>query len=188
MTDTGDVLDARQASKYLKIREQTIRRLARDNEIPAFKVGGVWRFKRSTLDRWAEEQQGYRKHKNVLVIDDEEDVRTVVRESLEAADFKVSSASGGAEALKVMTQALPDLVILDLKMRQMDGPSVLKEIRAKWGNVSVVVLTGYPESDLMTRALVYSPLTLLSKPFTPDQLVETVKSILGGEGRSNAAR
>ena len=112
----------------------------------------------------------------------------MVRESLEAADFKVSSASGGAEALKVMTQALPDLVILDLKMRQMDGPSVLKEIRAKWGSVSVVVLTGYPESDLMTRALVYSPLTLLSKPFTPDQLVETVKSILGGEGRSNAAR
>ena len=42
MVDIDDVLDARQASHYLKIKEQTIRRLARNSEIPAFKVGGVW--------------------------------------------------------------------------------------------------------------------------------------------------
>jgi len=183
MADIDDVLDARQAARYLKIKEQTIRRLARNSELPSFKVGGVWRFKKSFLDRWAEDQQGYRRRRRVLVVDDDQDVRDVVTEALEAAGFKAAAAAGGPEALRLITMDMPDLVILDLKMAKMDGPTLLKQIRAKWGNIPVVVLTGFPESDLMNRALQFSPLTLLSKPFTPAQIVETVRMTLGVEER-----
>ena len=183
MADISDVLDARQASQYLRIKEQTIRRLARNSELPAFKVGGVWRFKKSFLDRWAEDQQMYRRRRKVLVVDDEQDVLDVVREALEGAGFRATTAAGGPEALRLITVETPDLVILDLKMAKMDGPTLLKQIRAKWGNIPVVILTGYPESDLMNRALQFSPLTLLAKPFTPAQIVDTVKSALGVEER-----
>jgi CheY-like chemotaxis protein len=130
----------------------------------------------------------YRRRKTVLVIDDEADVREVVSQALTGAGFKVRAAPGGAEALKLMEENVPDLVILDLKMVGMDGPTLLKEIRRGWGNIAVLVLTGYPESELTNRALQYPPTTLLSKPFTPEQVVETARSILGVQGRTSKVR
>ena len=49
MPDDTEVLDAHEAARYLRLNPQTIRRLARNSEIPAFKVGGSWRFKKATL-------------------------------------------------------------------------------------------------------------------------------------------
>ena len=181
MADIADVLDARDAAAYLRINEQTVRRLARDNEIPSFKVGGSWRFKKSSLDAWAgvQEQRSQITVKRILVIDDDPGIRQVVQRSLEREGMTVDTAGGGDEIMPIDGNRRPDLVFLDLKLPGMDGPSLLKEIRNGWGNVPVIVITGFPDGKLMERALNHGPVTLLSKPSTPSQIRDAVQGILG---------
>jgi len=90
----------------------------------------------------------------------------------------VIQAADGLQALAAMQQQKPDLVLLDLKMPVMDGPATLKEIRAQWKRLPVIILTGYPDSDLMSRALESSPVTLLAKPVEPDHIMTAVRDAL----------
>ncbi|MGD2174301.1 MAG: response regulator [Candidatus Brocadiaceae bacterium] len=182
MRGESDIFDARDAAAYLKLNEQTVRRLAREKQIPAFKVGGTWRFKKSVLDSWAEAQQDADRARDILVVDDEEPVRDFVRRVLEREGHSVTTASDGAEALELMQDHNPDCVLLDLRMPGMGGPETLKRIREGWGALPVVILTGYPEIALMHRALQYAPITLLAKPVTRDQIVEAVENLLGERG------
>ncbi len=181
MADNDDVLDARDAAAYLRINEQTVRRLARDDEIPSFKVGGSWRFKKSSLDAWAgmQEQRSRVGAKRILVIDDDPGIRRVVQRSLERNGLTVDTAGGSDEVLPIIEDERPDLIFLDLKLPGLDGPSLLAKIRDGWGNVPVVVITGFPDGELMERALNHGPVTLVSKPATPSQILDTVKGILG---------
>ena len=181
MAAIDDVLDARDAAAYLRINEQTVRRLARDNEIPSFKVGGSWRFKKSSLDSWAgiQEQRSQGPIKRILVIDDDQGIRDVVQRSLESDCVSVDTAGGSDEVMPISADKRPDLVFLDLKLPGMDGPSLLEEIRRGWGNVPVIVITGFPDGKLMERALIYGPVTLLSKPATPSQIRDAVQGVLG---------
>jgi PAS domain S-box-containing protein len=113
----------------------------------------------------------------VLVVDDDSDVRKALRLALEDNGFDVATAAGGSEALQQIDQKTPDVVVLDLMMAGMDGPSTLKEIRKNLGPIPVIVHTGYPDGDLMQRALESSPFTLLAKPCLPKRFVETVRRI-----------
>jgi len=183
MLDENDIVNARRAGELLGLHEETMRRLARENKIPAFKVGGVWRFNKSSLYTWAESQGQRprpRTRKTVLVVDDEEYIRDTVGQAVEAAGFRVMTASGGGEALEMIRHDPPDMVLLDLKMLDMDGATTLKEIRRIHGLLPVIIITGYPESELVDRTLDYCPVTLLAKPLDPEQLVSTVRMTLNG--------
>lgn len=173
-----EVLDVREAAEYLRLNEQTVRRLARDREIPAFKVGGSWRFKRSSLDRWAVSQEQAEPTYKILAVDDDDTIRGLLKRILSGAGYAVEVASGGREALEIASIQTPDLILLDLHMPGMTGPQILEEIRKLYGNVPVVILTGYPESSLMEKALRFSPVTLLAKPSTPEKILESVRSLL----------
>ena len=173
-----DLLDVHQAARYLRLNEYTVRRLARESKIPAFKVGAVWRFMRSALHSWMDSQHGLSDERHILVVDDEEYVRYSLRRALEREGFFVTCASRGEEALEHMQREIPGLVLLDLKMPGMNGPEVLREIRRGWDNIPVVILTGYPESELVRRALQCSPITLVAKDASHEKIVETVKERL----------
>ena len=114
---------------------------------------------------------------HVLVVDDDGEVREALRRVLEDNGFDVATVAGGSEALQRMAQKTPDVVVLDLMMVGLDGPSTLKEIRKNLGPIPVIVHTGYPEGDLMQRALESSPFTLLAKPCPPQRFVEVVRRI-----------
>ena len=91
--------------------------------------------------------------------------------------FQVSTATGGIEALELMRQQARDIVLLDLEMPDLDGAATLKEIPEHWGLLPVIIQTGYPEGELMFRALEFSPFTLLSKPCSIERLVATVRGL-----------
>lgn len=179
MAKNSDILDVTEAALYLKISDQTLRRLARNGEVPAFKVGGGWRFKKDGLAKWVEAQYGASKALHVMVIDDEQSILTLVREILIGEGFTVDTALGGKEALERMELKKPNLVFLDLKMPEMDGPATLEKIRMQYGQIPVIILTAYPESGLMTRAMQFSPVMLLAKPTYPKKIVEAARSALG---------
>jgi signal transduction histidine kinase/CheY-like chemotaxis protein len=112
---------------------------------------------------------------HVLIVDDDYGMRESLRLILEDQHFEVTTAEGGSEALLLMGQKTPDVVVLDLMMAGLDGPGTLKEIRKNWGLIPVIVYTGYPDGDLMRQAMEFSPFTLLTKPCPLKQFVETVR-------------
>jgi len=113
----------------------------------------------------------------VLIVDDDPAIRDFTRRVLEKAGFQVTTATGGIEALELMRQQARDIVLLDLEMPDLDGAATLKQIRQQWGLVPVIIQTGYPEGELMFRALEFSPFTLLSKPCSIERLVATVRGV-----------
>jgi DNA-binding NtrC family response regulator len=70
------------------------------------------------------------------------------------------------------------LLFLDLKMPEMDGAELLKQIRTIKPEMAVTVVTGYPESDLMMKALNYGPLGVMKKPFKSSDVLTSVRNYL----------
>ena len=114
---------------------------------------------------------------HVLVVDDNGEVREALYRLLKDNGFDVATVAGGSEALQWIRQKTPDVVVLDLMMVGLDGPGTLQEIRKNLGPIPVIVHTGYPDGDLMQRALESTPFTLLAKPCPPKRFVETVRRI-----------
>ena len=83
--------------------------------------------------------------KKILVIDDEPDLINVVKTRLEASGYEVISAGNGLEGLKRADQKNPDLILLDIKMAQMDGYTMLRKLKhaKKTESIPVIILTGY---------------------------------------------
>lgn len=186
MAQAEEVFDARGAARYLRVHEETIRRLARKGQIPAYRVGKKWRINRSALDRWAESQRPGKRTARVLVIDDDAAVRETIGRTLAGEGMEVAAAGNGIEALGVLADRRPDVVLLDLKLPGADGPMVLREIRRSYGPLPVIIITGYPDGELMLEAMRFSPLLLLAKPAAPEQVLEAVRLALDGS-RSEAA-
>jgi len=180
----SDLLDVKEAAEYLRINEQTVRRLAREGAIPAFKVGGIWRFRKSALDQVeslspepvaADSGAPIR----ALVVDDDAGIRGFAVQALATAGIEATTAEDGRAALQLLGGPAPDVVLLDLMMPEVDGPTVLAEVRRSWGAVAVIIITAYPESELMARAMKHGPITLLSKPFNVTELVDCVQRAAG---------
>jgi CheY-like chemotaxis protein len=109
--------------------------------------------------------------KHVLVVDDDDDVRTIVVELLQGAGYEVSAASGGAAALRMMEGGAPALVLSDLVMREMDGKELLDRSRQLLGASTppFVFVTGSP-SKVRTAGD-----AVLGKPFDLEQLLEVIR-------------
>ena len=174
MQRNPDVLNTRETADYLGAHVETVRRLAKRGDIPSYKVGKDWRFSKDALHRWMATHHERSRSAHILVVDDEEDIREFARRALEPEGYRVSAASSGPEALDLIRQETPDVVVLDLKMPGMNGPAVLKEIRAKHRSLPVIVITGYPDSDMVMEVLRHAPVLMLPKPVDPEPLVEAV--------------
>jgi DNA-binding NtrC family response regulator len=102
----------------------------------------------------------------ILALDDDEDFRQFICSLLEAEGHDVQ-AVGTPEAFFHAAEArLPDVALLDIKMGRHSGEDVLKEIRARWPRLCVVVVTGYPSLDSMRQTFKQDVFDYLAKPFS----------------------
>jgi CheY-like chemotaxis protein len=115
---------------------------------------------------------------NVLIVDDEAEIRDALRALLEKQGYQVTVAPNGVEALELMLHQPPALVVLDLDMPEMDGAETLGFIRKQWKAIPVVVHTAYPEGELMNRARKVCPFTVLAKPSPSDRILATVRALV----------
>ena len=111
----------------------------------------------------------------VLVLDDEENIRDMCRRYFEGVGCRVRVAADGREALARIEENVPDILLLDFWMPGMDGPATLGEVRKRWPEIPVTIITAYGESALMERALDYTPFTVVKKPFTFEKLLQAVQ-------------
>ena len=114
----------------------------------------------------------------VLVVDDDEDLRVLVRKSLTRAGHRVIEADNGIEGLELIGNQTPDLVVLDLNMPDVDGFEVLRRIRANEANraLPVIVLTAQGDEESAKQSFERGATDFLPKPFTPPQLDARVRS------------
>lgn len=114
----------------------------------------------------------------VLVVDDMEVVRRSYIRSLADIYCNVETVADGEEALRVMEQRPADVVLLDLRMPGMDGMTVLKEIKQKWPDTEVVIITGYPSVETAKEAVRLGAFDYLSKPLGPDEVVSVASGAM----------
>ena len=115
------------------------------------------------------------RQKRILIVEDDVDVRRLYRTTLAMAGYDVEEAGDGVDALRLIENRAPDLIVLDLVLRALDGISVQQELAARsfTSQIPIVVVTG---SSIDTRAL--NVACVLHKPVMPDELVRTVKHCL----------
>jgi two-component system, OmpR family, KDP operon response regulator KdpE len=115
--------------------------------------------------------------KLVLVVDDEPRIINFIRMNLELENFRVTSAENGFDAVKKTREMLPDCVLLDVMMPDMDGFEALKAIREE-STVPVIMLTAKSEEDDKVKGLSLGADDYVTKPFSPRELVTRVKAVI----------
>lgn len=117
----------------------------------------------------------------VLVVDDEQIVLDSCRIILSAEQCRVTCTESAEAALVSLGESLPDVMLVDVKMPGRDGISLLKEIHERWPEVPVIIMSGYPTEDTIADARGSGAGMFLSKPFTPDELLDAVRRVIGKE-------
>lgn len=107
---------------------------------------------------------------NILHVDDEQNLREGAKRILARMGHNVLQATNGEEALKLLPAREVDIVLLDLKMPGMDGMEVLKQIRASYPHILVIIATGFATIETAIEAMKLGAYDFMTKPFRPDQL------------------
>ena len=113
--------------------------------------------------------------KKILVADDEESVRLVLKQMLEAVGYKVDTAADGSQALAKMKADNYDLLIADINMPVMDGVELLKKSRELFPQLPVIFVTGFGRDKIIVQAMKEGLSDFLQKPFRMDDVTNTIK-------------
>lgn len=116
----------------------------------------------------------------ILVVDDEEDILDFLSYNLKKEGFEVSTASNGADALEIANKSLPDLIILDIMMPELDGIEVCRRLRAQpqFQQTIITFLTARDEDFTQIKALDVGGDDYITKPIKPQLLISRVKALL----------
>lgn len=119
-----------------------------------------------------------RSHIQILVVDDDADMREWVKEELESEGFRVETAPGGRAGVGRVKQGGVDVVVSDVKMPDLDGLDLLREIREVDPSPFVIVVTGFGSIDTAIRAVKLGAYDYITKPFKIDQLLLSIDKAL----------
>jgi excisionase family DNA binding protein len=172
-----------QAAKYLGVAQSTIRKWSDVGRVPAFYTpGGHRRFRRGDLDAFLERSGPGKPARGplVLVVDDDPQVREVVRINLELEGYAVREAANADEGLAAVEDDAPDLILLDVMMPQVDGWEMLRRVQEQHGigSIPVVMFSGQLESGAEHEAEERGARAFVGKPFDLRALIEQTKQIV----------
>jgi excisionase family DNA binding protein len=180
-----NLLTVKETAKYLRIPLPTVYYLVQRGQLPAIQIGGRWRIKKASLDKdiLKEDKSG---QPTVLVVDDDESLQSLFKIFLKKIGFSRVVVGTVKEALAALEKQKFDLLFLDLKLP--DGPAddVYDAAKEADPDLPIVVITGYPDSEMLDRILTRGPVTVLKKPLKVEQLQQTVR-ILGHKDAAKLA-
>ena len=115
--------------------------------------------------------------RSVLVVDDEADIRTLLKDLLSEEGYAARLAKTGAEAIEQITKDLPDLVMMDIKLPDQDGIGVLRQLKREHPELEVIVMTAFGGSSTAIKAMEHGAYDYVTKPFDIDDLLATLKRV-----------
>ncbi|MCA0988970.1 response regulator [Guptibacillus algicola] len=116
--------------------------------------------------------------KKILIVDDQYGIRILLNEIFQKEGYQTYQAANGVQALDIVKNEDPDLVILDMKIPGMDGLEILKRIKKMEARALVIIMTAYGELDMIHQAMDLGAITHFPKPFDIDEITEAVKKEL----------
>src|SRR5438105_11112318 len=172
-----------QAAKYLGVAQSTIRKWSDLGRVPAFYTpGGHRRYRRADLDAFLERSGPGKPARGplVLVVDDDPQVREIVRVNLEIEGYAVVEAGDAEQGLKAVENDAPDLILLDVMMPQVDGWEMLRRVQEQHGigSIPVVMFSGQLEPTAGREATQRGAHAFVGKPFDLRALIEQTKKII----------
>jgi CheY-like chemotaxis protein len=115
----------------------------------------------------------------ILVIDDDPDIRDLLKNTLESVGHRVTVASDGRKGVEQYRAKRVDLVITDLFMPNQEGLETIKQLRADFAEIRIIAISGKPTGGTMLAvAKRLGADAILPKPFTPEELLKTVEGVL----------
>jgi two-component system response regulator AtoC len=115
--------------------------------------------------------------RSVLVVDDDADIRSLLKDLLSEEGYTVRLAKSGAEAIEQVTKDLPDLVMMDIKLPDQDGIGVLRQLKREHPELEVIVMTAFGGSSTAIKAMEHGAYDYVTKPFEIDDLLATLKRV-----------
>ncbi len=120
--------------------------------------------------------------RRVLVVDDDAAIRALLATTLPRDEYEVVQAADGEEALARLAEEAPSLVLLDWRMPGLSGDQVLAELKRRFPEVPVIVLTGEREAERWAERRRLRASLFLSKPFSPLELLAAVERLVSDRG------
>ncbi|CAH0345053.1 response regulator [Bacillus sp. CECT 9360] len=114
----------------------------------------------------------------ILIVDDQFGIRILLNEVLNKEGYNTFQAANGVQALDIVTNHSPDLVLLDMKIPGMDGIEILKRMKQIDQDIRVIIMTAYGELDMIQKAKDLGAMTHFAKPFDIDDIRKAVKEYL----------
>ena len=116
-------------------------------------------------------------HGSILVVDDDPHIGELFVKGLNSNGWSAEAVESGPEALVRLQEASFNAIFLDLVMPEMDGVETLRRIREMHGDIPVVIITAYPDSELLNRALEIRPFTMIKKPCSLHDIRTVLRSL-----------
>jgi DNA-binding response OmpR family regulator len=117
----------------------------------------------------------------ILIVDDEKNIRLTMSQSLEHLEIPIQTAVNGEEALQKLRDGQFRLVFLDLKMPGMDGMEVLREIKNNWPKTRVIIITAHGTIETAVEAMKLGAVDFIQKPFSPGEIRDLATQVLERE-------
>lgn len=122
-----------------------------------------------------------------MLVDDDATLRTLIRVTLPSDGFEVVEAADGAEALQLLDERPPDLVVLDWNMPERSGAEVLADLKRRDARVPVIVLTGERDKRPRAVARMLGADEFLTKPFSPLRLLDAIDRLIADRAPNQTA-
>lgn len=119
----------------------------------------------------------------ILIIEDEKDIRQLITFTLQYAGYQVVAGKDGQEAVELVKQEMPDLILMDVRMPRLDGYGACRIIKADEAtkHIPVAFLSAKGQDSEIEKGFEVGANEYLLKPFTPTELIDRVKTLLAGE-------
>jgi excisionase family DNA binding protein len=181
--ESSDFITVKEAAHYLRIPLPTAYYLVKTGRIPVIPIGGRYRIKRSVIDRdlLRRNEAAELTLPSVLVVDDEPAIQSLFKKFLRKAGLGRVVVGSGEAALAAVRQQKFELVFLDLQLPDIPGDVVYEKLKELQPDLPIVVITGYPDSELLSTICASGPVTVIQKPINFDLLNQAVKQ-LGHKG------
>jgi excisionase family DNA binding protein len=179
-----NLMTVKETSEYLRIPLPTVYYLVQRGQLPAIQIGGRWRVKRDMLDRdvLRNEEEG---QPTVLVVDDDTGLQSMFKLFLKKQGFARIVVGTGKEALVALQKQKFELCFLDLQLPDTTGDEVYKAAKEIQPALPIVIITGYPDSQMLDNILKLGPVTVLKKPLQVETLQQTM-AMLGHKANEKA--
>ena len=115
--------------------------------------------------------------RRILIVADDRDIVSIVTTMLEDRGWDIQAAYGGAEALEIVSTSVPDVILLDIMMPEMNGIEVLKKIRKIDTNARIIMITAFGDVESYLDSMELGAYEYINKPFETKELLQMIEKV-----------